>query len=81
MTTTFATTPVAAPLARTPDRTIDRRTDRPTAELPIRRHGTVYNTFAAACDVDGDVVALQPTTNDLPVGSSPTTSTSSSRSG
>lgn len=36
----------------------------------IRRHGTVYNTLAAACDVDGDIVALQPTTNDLPVGSS-----------
>ncbi|MBI5090583.1 MAG: hypothetical protein HZB15_17455 [Actinobacteria bacterium] len=41
MTTTFATTPVAAPLARTPDRTVDRRTDRPPAQLPIRRHGTV----------------------------------------
>jgi hypothetical protein len=37
----------------------------------IRRHGTVYNTLAAACDVDGDIVAVQPTTNDVPVGSSP----------
>ena len=36
----------------------------------IRRHGTVYNTLAAACDVDGDIVAVQSRTNDLPVGSS-----------
>ncbi len=36
----------------------------------IRRHGTVYNTLAAACDVDGDIVAVQSRTNDVPVGSS-----------
>ena len=34
----------------------------------IRRHGTVYNTLAAARDVDGGIVAIQPRTNDMPVG-------------
>jgi uncharacterized OsmC-like protein len=30
----------------------------------LRRHGTVYNTLAAACDVDGEIVAVTPSPPD-----------------
>jgi uncharacterized OsmC-like protein len=28
--------------------------------LNIRKYGTVYNTLVAACDVDGEIIAVQP---------------------
>ena len=36
----------------------------------LRRHGTVYNTLAATCDVDGEIVAVPPGPNQVLVGSS-----------
>ena len=36
----------------------------------VRRHGTVYNTLAAACDVDGEIVAVHPRPDRAAVGSS-----------
>lgn len=40
-------------------------TDEPDHRLEllhrnISRHGTIYNTLAAACDVSGDVIAVRP---------------------